>query len=173
MWGVGSIELPSSMPMNTRSLAWLVVLPGLAVLPVFASPRVREVAPAAALSPAVPSTAAEAWLVGESIHFGAGGTQIRPSDAKVLDAHAASLRGNRRQRLLIEGYADGVGDSAFSRQISEQRAKSTKAYLVSKGAPADQIAVSSGAGGVPACGEKTATCRALNRRATLSTGVRP
>jgi outer membrane protein OmpA-like peptidoglycan-associated protein len=161
------------MPMNTRNLAWLVVLPGLAVLPVFAGPRVRDVAPAAALSPVVVSTAAEAWLVGDSIYFGAGGTQIRPSDAKVLDAHAVSLRGNRMQRLLIEGYADGVGDSAFSRQIGEQRAKSAKAYLVSKGAPADQIAVSSGAGGVPACGEKTATCRALNRRATLSTGVQP
>jgi outer membrane protein OmpA-like peptidoglycan-associated protein len=162
------------MPMNTRNLAWLVVLPGLAVLPVFAGPRVRDFAPAAALSPAVASTATEAaWLVGDSIHFGAGGTQIRPSDAKVLDAHAALLRGNRMQRLLIEGYADGVGDSAFGRQIGEQRAKSAKAYLVSKGAPADQIAVSSGAGGVPACGEKTATCRAANRRATLSTGVLP
>jgi outer membrane protein OmpA-like peptidoglycan-associated protein len=77
------------------------------------------------------------------------------------------------RRLLIEGYADGVGDSAFSRQIGEQRAKSAKAYLVSKGAPANQIAVSSGAGREPACGEKTAGCRALNRRATLSTGVHP
>ena len=91
----------------------------------------------------------------------------------MLDAHAASLRGNRMQRLLIEGYADGVGDSAFSRRIGEQRAKAAKAYLVSRGAPADRIAVSSGPGGVPACGEKTATCRALNRRATLSTGVQP
>ena len=159
--------------MTTRALAWLVVLPGLAVLPVLAGPRVRNVAPVAALSPAVASTVAEAWSVRDSIHFGPGGTQIRPSDAKVLDAHAASLRGNRMQRLLIEGYADGVGDSAFSRRIGEQRAKAAKAYLVSRGAPADRIAVSSGPGGVPACGEKTATCRALNRRATLSTGVQP
>jgi outer membrane protein OmpA-like peptidoglycan-associated protein len=159
--------------LNTRTLAWLVVLPGLAVLPVLAGPRVRNVAPVAALSPAVASTVAEAWLVRDSIHFGPGGTQIRPSDAKVLDAHAASLRGNRMQRLLIEGYADGVGDSAFSRQFGEQRAKSAKAYLVSKGAPASQIAVASGTGGAPACGERTATCRALNRRATLSTGVQP
>ena len=150
-----------------------MVLPGLAVLPVLASPRVRDVVSVAALSPAGASTGAEAWLVRDSVHFGPGDTQIRPSDAKVLDAHAASLRGNRMQRLLIEGYADGVGDSAFSRQIGEQRAKSAKAYLVSKGAPAHQIVVSSGTGGVAACGEKTATCRALNRRATLSTGVQP
>ena len=159
--------------MNTRTIAWLVVLPGLAVLPVLAGPRVRDVAPAVALSPAVASPAAPAWLLGDSIHFGAGGTQIRPGDAKVLDGHATSLRGDRTQRLLIEGYADGAGDSAFSRKMGEERAKSAKAYLVSRGAPADQIAVSSGAGGVSACGEKTATCRALNRRATLSTARRP
>lgn len=159
--------------MNTRNLAWLVVLPGLAVLPVFAGPRARDVAPAAALSPAVTSTAAGAWLVGDSIHFGAGGTQIRPSDTKILDAHAASLRGNRMQRLRIEGHTDGARDSAFSRQVGDDRARSAKAYLVSKGAPADQIAIWSGGGGEPACGEKTATCRAANRRATLSTEVKP
>jgi outer membrane protein OmpA-like peptidoglycan-associated protein len=160
--------------MNTRTLAWLVVLPGLAVLPVLAGPRARAaVTPAAVPSPAVTSTPAAAWLVGDSIHFEAGGTQIRPSDKKTLDAHAAWLRGNRRQRIRIEGYADGAMDSAFSRQVGDDRAKSAKAYLVSKGAPADQIAIWSGGGGEPACGEKTAACRAANRRVTLSTSVQP
>lgn len=159
--------------MNTRTLAWLVVLPGLAVLPVLAGPRARAaVTPAAAPSRAVASTPAAAWLVGDSIYFGAGGTQIRPGDKKILDAHAASLRGNRTQRLRIEGYTDGAMDSAFSRQVGDDRAKSAKAYLVSKGAPADQIAIWSGGGGDPACGEKTATCRAANRRATFSTEAR-
>ena len=160
--------------MNTRALAWLVVLPGLAVLPVCAGPRARAaVTPVAALSTAVASTPAAAWLVGDSIHFGAGGTQIRSSDKMILDAHAVWLRGNRMQRIRIEGHTDGATDSAFSRQVGDDRAKSAKAYLVSKGAPADQIAIWSGGGGEPACGEKTATCRAANRRATLSRGVQP
>jgi len=161
--------------MNTRTLAWLVVLPGLAVLPALAGPRARAtVTPATAvLSPAVASTPAGAWLVGDSIHFEAGGTQIRPGDKKILDAHAAWLRGNRMQRIRIEGYTDGAMDSAFSRKVGDDRAKSAKAYLVSKGAPADQIGIRSGGGGEPACGEKTAACRAANRRATLSTGVHP
>jgi peptidoglycan-associated lipoprotein len=150
-----------------------VVLPGLAVLPILAGPRARAVAPAAALSPVVASTAAAAWLLGDSIHFGAGGTQIRPSDTKILDAHAAWLRGSRLQHLRIEGYTDGAMDSAFSRKVGDDRARSAKAYLVSKGAPADQITIWSGGGGEPACGEKTATCRAANRRATLSTRVQP
>jgi len=77
------------------------------------------------------------------------------------------------QRLLIEGHTDGFGDSAFSRQVGEQRVKAAEAYLVSKGVPADHIAIWSRGGGWPACSEKTATCRAANRRATFSTGVQP
>lgn len=150
----------------------------LALVPVFAGPRTREVAPAAAVPAAIVSTvAAGPGVVANNslspIHFAAGTTQIRPTDTKILDAHAAWLRGNRMQRLRIEGYTDSVGDSPFSRQVGEQRAKAAKAYLVSRGVPADQITASSGGGGVPVCGEKTATCRAASRRATFSTEARP
>ena len=164
--------------MNTRTLAWFVVLPVLALAPVLAGSRAREVAPAVAVPAAVASTLASGtrFVANGSlspIHFAAGTTQIRPKDARILDAHAAWLRGNRTQRLRIEGYTDSVGDSAFSRQVGEQRAKSAKAYLVSRGVPADQITALSGGGEVSACGEKTATCRAASRRATFSTEVRP
>jgi outer membrane protein OmpA-like peptidoglycan-associated protein len=108
-----------------------------------------------------------------SIYFAAGTTQIRPVDTKILDAHAAWLRGDRIQRLRIEGHTDGFGESAFSRQVGEERAKSAKAYLVARGVPADHIVISSRGGGWPVCVEKTATCRAANRRVTFSTGVQP
>jgi outer membrane protein OmpA-like peptidoglycan-associated protein len=163
---------------NTRTLAWFVVLPVLALAPVLAGPRAREVAPAVAVPAAVASTLASGlrFVANDSlspIHFAAGTTQIRSNDTRILDAHAAWLRGNRTQRLLIEGHTDSAGDSAFSRQVGEQRAKSAKAYLVSRGVPPDQITASSGRGGAPACGEKTAMCRAANRRATFSTEARP
>jgi len=175
---VGSIERGASMPMNTRILAWFVVLPVLALVPAFAGPRPRAVAPAATVPPAIVSIAAagsgRGVVANESltpIYFAAGTTQIRPSDTKILDAHAVWLRRDRRQRLLIEGHTDGVGDSAFSREVGERRAKAAQAYLVSKGVSADHIAIVSRGGGRPACREKTATCRAANRRATFSTRV--
>jgi peptidoglycan-associated lipoprotein len=152
---------------NTRTLAWFVVLPVLALAPVLAGSRARDVAPAVAAPAAI---AANDSL--SPIYFAAGTTQIRPNDTKILDAHAAWLRGNRTQRLLIEGHTDSAGDSAFSRQVGAQRAKSAKAYLVARGVSADQITASAG-GGVPTCGERTATCRAANRRATFSTEARP
>jgi len=140
-------------------LAWFVVLPMLALVPAFAGPGTRDVAPAVASDSLSP------------IYFAAGTTQIRPGDTKILDAHAAWLGRDGMRRLLIEGHTDGSVDSAFSREVGEQRAKSAKAYLVSKGVPADHVAIWSRGGGWPACGERTATCRAANRRATFSTGV--
>ena len=164
--------------MNTRTLAWFVVLPVLALAPVLAGSRAREVAPAVAVPAAVASTLASGTRFAASdslspIHFAAGTTQIRPNDTRILDGHAAWLRDHRTQRLLIEGHTDSAGDSAFSRQVGMQRAKSAKAYLVARGVPADRITASSGDGRVSACGEKTATCRAANRRVTFSTKARP
>jgi outer membrane protein OmpA-like peptidoglycan-associated protein len=161
------------MPTNTRILAWLVVLPVLALVPAFAGPPARDVAPAAAVTPVIVSIGAATNDALSPIYFAAGTTEIRPSDAKILDAHAVWLLRDRMQRLRIEGHTDGFGDSAFSRQVGEQRAQSAKAYLVSKGVPADHIMILSRGGGWPTCSEKTATCRAANRRATFSTGVRP
>jgi outer membrane protein OmpA-like peptidoglycan-associated protein len=91
---------------------------------------------------------------------------------EVLDAHAVWLHGERKRVLVIEGHTDGPGDSALSLEIGEQRARSAKAYLVTKGVIADRIMTESRGGGQPTCNEKTPTCRALNRRVTVARGVR-
>ncbi len=169
------------MPTHVRTLAWLVVLPVLALAPAFAgSPFIRPATPAAPTAPPMPSRAAVVSALDPvandllpPIHFAAGTTQIRPRDTKILDAHALWLLGDRTRVLLIEGHTDGPGDSPFSRGVGEQRAQSAKTYLVSKGALADRIMISSRGGGWPACKEKTAPCRAINRRATFSAGARP
>jgi len=145
---------------SLRRFARLVILPALAVAPVFAGFRTRDVAPAVSetLSP---------------VYFAAKTIEIRPRDMKILDAYAIRLRGEAKRVLLIEGHTDEPGDSAFSREVGEQRAESAKAYLVSRGVVADHITTASRGGGRPACGEKAPTCRALNRRATFSTAVLP
>lgn len=143
-----------------RRLAGFVILPVLAVAPVFAGFPTREVAP-------------DAPDARSAVYFAAGTTQIRPRDMGILDAHARWLRGEPRRVLLIEGHTDGPADSVFSREIGEQRANSAKAYLVARGVVADRITTVSRGGGRPACGEKTPTCRATNRRATFSTGMLP
>lgn len=152
--------------MNTKRLVWLAILMLLLAPPALARFRPRTVVPlvsaAAAATPDALST----------IYFAAGTTQIRPRDMSILDAHAVWQRDERKRVLVIEGHTDGPGDNEFGREIGEQRARSAKAYLVTKGVIADRIMTESRGGGRPNCKEKTATCRALNRRATVSREVR-
>ncbi len=144
--------------MNIRRLVWLAIFLLLAVLP---SVRVRL-----GTRSVVPVAAAAQEL--STVYFAAGITQIRPRDKSVLDAHAVWQRDGRKRVLVIEGHTDGAGESEFSREIGEQRARSAKAYLVTKGVIADHIRTASRGGGRPACKDKTPACRALNRRATVS-----
>jgi outer membrane protein OmpA-like peptidoglycan-associated protein len=144
-------------------LAWLGILVVLALVPLaLAGFGARAVAPPA-VAPDEPST----------LYFAAGTTQIRPSDTGILDSHAVWLHAERKRVLVIEGHTDGPGDSALSREIGEQRARSAKAYLVTKGVIADRIMTESRGGEQPTCQEKTPICRALNRRATVARAVRP
>jgi len=87
---------------------------------------------------------------------------------KVLDAHAVWLQRHGNQRLLIEGHTDGPADHLLSIEIGEHRARATKVYLVSRGMRADHIVLGSHGGGRPTCVERTAACRAANRRVTFS-----
>jgi peptidoglycan-associated lipoprotein len=103
------------------------------------------------------------------IYFGAGATDLGRKHREALDAHAASLRGDDGRMLLIEGHTDGPADHLLSIEIGERRARAVMAYLISKGVAAAHIALASHGGGRPACTEKTAACRASNRRVTFST----
>jgi len=131
-------------------------------------------APALAGAPAQPprvpvEAARRAFPALGPIYFGAGATDLQPGQMRVLDAHAVSLRGDAEQRLLIEGHTDGPAHHLLSIEIGQRRARSARAYLVSKGVEAGHIVFASHGGGRPACAEKTAACRASNRRVTFST----
>ena len=164
--------------MNIKRLLWLSIVMLLVASPALARFRPRTVVPvvsAAAVAPgvAVASMAPMASDLLSTVYFEAGITQIRTRDRSILDAHAVWQRDKTKRVLVIEGHTDGPGDSEFSRDIGEQRARAAKAYLVTRGVISDQIMTESRGGAQPSCQEKTAACRALNRRATVSRHVRP
>jgi outer membrane protein OmpA-like peptidoglycan-associated protein len=161
--------------MNIKRLLWLSIVMLLVASPALARFRPRTVVPvvsAAAVAPgmAVAPTASDLL---STVYFEAGITQIRARDRSILDAHAVWQRDKTKRVLVIEGHTDGPGDSELSRDIGEQRARAAKAYLVTRGVIPDQIMTESRGGAQPSCQEKTAACRALNRRATVSRHVRP
>ena len=148
--------------MNIMRLAWIATLLMLFFVPsILMRVRARPVVSVVSAAPRELST----------VYFPAGITQIRPRDKSILDAHASWQRDERRRVLVIEGHTDGAGESELSLEIGEQRAKSAKAYLVTKGVTADHIMTESRGGAEPHCKERTSACRALNRRATVTRRV--
>jgi peptidoglycan-associated lipoprotein len=114
--------------------------------------------------PAPPSQYhAEAAL--KPIHFDFDKADIRPGDAKILDANAAWLTANPKLLVLIEGHCDERGTAEYNLALGERRAKATQTYLVSRGVQAERITTVSYGEERPACTEHTEKCWATNRRA--------
>ena len=89
---------------------------------------------------------------------------IRPGDAKMLDANASWLKSNDNL-VLIEGHCDERGTNEYNLALGERRAKSTMNYLVSQGIQASRITIISYGEERPLCTDKTEDCWAKNRRA--------
>jgi peptidoglycan-associated lipoprotein len=99
------------------------------------------------------------------IHFDFDKYDIRPNDAKVLDANAQWLKSNLNHLVLIEGHCDERGTNEYNLALGERRAKSAMNYLVSQGVQANRITIISYGEERPLCTEKNESCWSKNRRA--------
>jgi peptidoglycan-associated lipoprotein len=90
---------------------------------------------------------------------------IRPEDAKTLDANAGWLKSNPDQLVLIEGHCDERGTNEYNLALGERRAKAAMNYLVSQGVQASRITIISYGEERPTCTDKNEGCWAKNRRA--------
>jgi OOP family OmpA-OmpF porin len=66
--------------------------------------------------------------------------------------------------IALIGHTDSIGGPAYNQKLSEQRAASVKAYLVSKGIDANKITTSGKGESQPVASNKTADGRQKNRR---------
>ena len=99
------------------------------------------------------------------IHFDFDKYDIRPGDAKILDANAAWLKSNSGNLVLIEGHCDERGTNEYNLALGERRAKSTMNYLVSQGVQASRITIISYGEERPTCTQHNEECWSKNRRA--------
>jgi peptidoglycan-associated lipoprotein len=124
---------------------------------------------------AAPSTAAPAarpspseFVANENlrdVYFDFDKYDIRPPDAKTLDANATWLKSNPGHLVLIEGHCDERGTNEYNLALGERRAKSAMNYLVSQGVQASRITIISYGEERPVCMQKSEECWAKNRRA--------
>jgi peptidoglycan-associated lipoprotein len=150
-------------------------VPPAAAAPPTPAPAPAPIAPApvapptAAPAPPAPPKEYRANDALKSIFFSFDKSDIRPGDAKVLDATAAYLKANPSQLVLIEGHCDERGTAEYNLALGERRAKSAMNYLVSNGIEAGRITTISYGKERPVCSEHAETCWSRNRNDTFLT----
>ena len=106
------------------------------------------------------------------MHFDFDKSNIRPGDAKILNASAEYLKAHRDLLVLIEGHCDERGTNEYNLALGERRAKAAMNYLVRKGVDAGRLTVISYGKERPVCTQKTAACYARNRYDNFLTKAR-
>jgi OOP family OmpA-OmpF porin len=106
-------------------------------------------------------------LVLEGVTFETSSANLAGESRAILDRVAESLRANPEVRVRVEGHTDNTGSRAFNVQLSQQRAESVVAYLVSQGVSAGQLEARGVGPDEPIADNGTREGRARNRRVEL------
>jgi outer membrane protein OmpA-like peptidoglycan-associated protein len=99
--------------------------------------------------------------------FDTGKHTLKPSTRERLARVAGILQSYPDLHVQVEGHTDNIGGAEFNQQLSEQRARTVKNFLVEQGVK-PEIIESRGLGvSEPAASNSTAAGRRLNRRVDL------
>src|SRR3989442_237664 len=101
------------------------------------------------------------------IYFDFDKYNIRPDDAKILEANAEWLKTNAEALVLIEGHCDQRGTAEYNLALGERRARAALDHLISSGISAERRSIVSLGAEQPVCTEETGACWAKNRRANF------
>lgn len=112
----------------------------------------------------LPTAVAKFAGVIKGIEFDFGKATIRKNSNKVLDEAVKVLGEYKDLRVRITGYTDDVGERQTNLDLSEARANSVKAYLVSKGIEEGRIETHGAGPDDPIADNKTEKGRQQNRR---------
>ena len=103
----------------------------------------------------------------EGTNFAFNKADITAEGKAKLDAAAKTLGEEPTVKLSVEGHTDAVGSAPYNQALSERRAKSVVAYLVSKGVDGARLTPVGYGKTKPVATNDTADGRAKNRRVDL------
>jgi peptidoglycan-associated lipoprotein len=163
-------------PAMTQATAPPPVPPAAVAPPTPATPAPAPAPAPVAPAPVAPPTATPAppkeYRANDAlkqIFFAFDKSDIRPADAKTLDASVAYLKSNPDMLVLIEGHCDERGTAEYNLALGERRAKAAMNYLVSNGIQAGRITTISYGKERPVCAEHNEACWSKNRNDTFLT----
>ncbi len=110
-------------------------------------------------------------LANRIVEFEAGSAVLRPAGLLILDEMAVALAKLKGRQFEVIGHTDAQGARAGNVSLSLARAQAVKAYLVSKGLPADRLATSGQGPDKPVADNNTEAGRARNRRIEFRVGT--
>lgn len=104
----------------------------------------------------------------QNVFFATGSAKLLSKSYPKLNDVVSILKENPTYKVNIDGHTDDVGKDESNQTLSENRAASVKAYLVSKGIDESRL-TSTGYGETkPIADNKTAAGRAKNRRVEMT-----
>lgn len=106
-------------------------------------------------------------LSGQVLFLTGKDTLLPAAREKLADVASVLVASGDDRKIMIEGHTDSQGAEEMNQQLSERRAESVKAYLVSQGVPADRIATEGKGESNPIADNNSPEGRANNRRVEI------
>ena len=166
-----SLVMPFGRTVNTERPRAAAAYVEPAPMPV--APVVVAVAPAPAPMPApviVPERRRVSFSAESLFAFDQSG--IKPEGRAALDKFASDTRGTQFEVIVVEGHTDRLGSPAYNQKLSQRRADTVKAYLVSNGG-FDANKVTANGKGESSPVTATADCKTVKPMATLIACLQP
>jgi OOP family OmpA-OmpF porin len=108
------------------------------------------------------------WVI-QGLNFATNSAEIEPaSRTRLRNEVVPVLKANPGVAIAIDGHTDSRGDAAYNQQLSERRAESVRAYLVSQGVSADRLQARGFGETKPIAPNDTAANLRKNRRTELT-----
>lgn len=127
--------------------------------------------PPAPVAPAAPAISSQKVTYQADTLFDFDKAVLKPAGKQALDGLASKIEGMDLEVAVATGYTDKIGSDKYNDRLSLRRAQAVKAYLVSKGVPANKIYTEGKGKRNPVktdCNQKNRkaliTCLAPNRR---------
>ncbi len=105
--------------------------------------------------------------VPNDISFDVNSATIKPELRAVLDPFVSSLQGDTAVRLNIIGHTDSTGSDSINNPLSQERARSVRDYLTSRGVSSSRIETAGRGEREPIADNGSDAGRAKNRRVEI------
>lgn len=103
----------------------------------------------------------------QGVNFATNSARIMPESESILNEAVMALNDASSVHVRVEGHTDSRGSDAYNEKLSQRRAESVVAYLVSKGISADRLSAIGYGESAPVAPNDTAENMYKNRRVDL------